>query len=353
MKIKAAILICALLAVIFTFAGCADRNDNSSGTNTSGNTSTSATRRSDIMSDNGEYEAGENGIVTDDNADTSAPEADPFESGKDRIEEGDESLRPGDVTDDGIVSKKNDNDEKITSDEAAFASSYITKTSLSEKKIGWGLGKNRDADNRPIDAVKAEEQYARYDAHFIASDGTICLTFDEGYENGYTAAILDTLKEKNVKAVFFVTYDYCKSAPELVRRMIDEGHIVGNHTWSHPSMPDITQKEVWSEVTKLHEYVKSEFGYEMTLFRFPKGEFSERTLDDIHNLGYTSLFWSFAYADWDTSTNTDPAEALARIEDSTHSGIYLLHAVSETNAKILGSLIDYWREQGYTVGSQL
>ena len=354
MKIKAAMLICALFAVMFSFAGCADKKDNTSGSGTtSATTTTTATSLSDMVTDDGEYEAGEDGVVTDDHADTSAPEADPFESGKDRIEEGDESLRPGDVTDDGIVSSKNDKDEKVTSDEAAFASSYITKTSLSEKKIGWGLGKERDSSNRPIDAVRAEEKYSSLGGRFIASDGTICLTFDEGYENGYTASILDTLKEKNVKAVFFVTYDYCKSAPELVRRMIDEGHTVGNHTWSHPSMPDLTQKEVWSEVTKLHEYVKNEFGYEMTLFRFPKGEFSERTLDDLHNLGYTSLFWSFAYADWDTSRHTDPAEALARIEDSTHSGIYLLHAVSDTNAEILGPLIDYWKEQGYTVGAEI
>lgn len=359
MKIKTAMLICSLLALVFALAGCADKRDNTSGTGSTSTTSgTSIASQSDITSDtdNGEYEAGKDGMVTDDNADrdeTSAPESDPFVSGSDRAEEGDESLRPGDVTDDGIVTSKKDRDGKITSDEAAFASSYITKAVLSDKKICWGLGKERDEKNRPIDAVKAEEKYAALGGRFLTPDGTICLTFDEGYENGYTASILDTLKEKNVKAVFFVTYDYCKSSPELVQRMIDEGHIVGNHTWSHPSMPDCTQKEVWSEVTKLHEYVKSEFGYEMTLFRFPKGEFSERTLDDLRNLGYTSLFWSFAYADWDTSTRTDPAEALAKIEDSTHSGIYLLHAVSETNAKILGPLIDYWQEYGYSVGADI
>ena len=355
MKIKTALLIGALLAVMFTLAGCADKRDNSTGS-TSGTSGTSLTSSTPITSDtdDGEYEAGRDGMVTDDNAEpgeTDAPEADPFESGSDKVREGDDSLRPGDVTDDGIVTSRNDKDGKITSDEAAFASSYIRSTALSDSKICWGLGKERDSDNRPVDAVKAEEKYAPLGGRFLAPDGMICLTFDEGYENGCTAAILDTLKEKNVKAVFFVTYDYCRTAPELVRRMIDEGHTVGNHTWSHPSMPDITQKEVWSEVTKLHEYVKSEFGYEMTLFRFPKGEFSERSLNDVHNLGYTSLFWSFAYADWDTSKHIDPAEALARIEASTHSGIYLLHAVSQTNADILGTLIDYWHEHGYKVGS--
>ena len=345
MKIRTALLLCALLAVTFALAGCGDNKQNA-GTGTSA--SVSSTPR---MTDNdGDYEAGRDGVVTDGSDRVQTSENQPDTT---RDAEGDENTRPSDVTDDGMVSTQDNKDEKIKADEAAFASSYIGSTALRNDKIGWGLGKERDADNRPIDAVKAQEKYAGLGAEFLASDGKICLTFDEGYENGYTAPILDTLKEKNVKAVFFVTYDYCRTAPELVQRMIDEGHVVGNHTWSHPSLPDCSQKDVWAEITKLHDYVKSEFGYEMTLFRFPKGEFSERTLDDVHNLGYTSLFWSFAYADWDTSVHTDPTEALAKIEDSTHSGIYLLHAVSETNAQILGKLIDFWQDKGYTVGAEL
>ncbi|MBQ9384486.1 MAG: polysaccharide deacetylase family protein [Ruminiclostridium sp.] len=272
--------------------------------------------------------------------------------GTPRVSEGDENARPSDVTDDGIVTGTGGTDTTVTANEAAFASSYIEKMSLNVKKICWGLGKERDSANRPIDAVNAEKKYASLGGKFLANDGRICLTFDEGYENGYTAQILDTLKEKGVKAIFFVTYDYCRTAPELVERMIAEGHVVGNHTWSHPSMPDITQKEVWAEVTKLHEYVHDEFGYDMSLFRFPKGEFSEQTLEDVQHLGYTSLFWSFAYADWDPNAQTDPAETLAKIEDSTHSGIYLLHAVSPTNAKLLAPLIDFWRDKGYTVGAE-
>lgn len=341
-------MLCALLAVVFTLAGCVDRNDNPA----KSGTGTSASARTGDMSDNGDYEAGRDGVVSDDDKDRTPDISDnkpevTTEGTSDGI-----GSAASDVTDNGMVPGTTDRDGKITSDEAAFASSYITAAALKNQKIGWGLGKDRDDRNRPIDAVKAEEKYAGLGGRFLTADGKICLTFDEGYENGYTAAILDTLKEKGVKAVFFVTYDYVKSVPELVRRMIDEGHVVGNHTWSHPSLPDCTQKEVWSEVTKLHEYVKDEFGYEMTLFRFPKGEFSERTLDDVHNIGYTSLFWSFAYADWDTSVHTDPAEALAKIEASTHSGIYLLHAVSETNAAILGELIDYWTEKGYSVGAE-
>ena len=343
MKIKAALLICALLGVIFSLAGCVDKNKDAgqSGTTTtttiggSSAPTTSATTTTTTMGtmDDGEYEAGRDGIVSE------------------GTNSGGDAETPSDIANDRLVPEEND--RPIASDDAAFAPSYIGRTALKNEKIGWGLGKERDDKNRPVDAVRAEEKYKAYDAHFLTSDGKICLTFDEGYENGYTAAILDTLKEKGVKAVFFVTYDYCRTAPELVKRIIDEGHTVGNHSWAHPSMPDLTQKEVWADVTKLHQYVLDEFGYEMKLFRFPKGEFSERTLDDIRNLGYTTLFWSFAYADWDTNAKTDPAEALAKIKDSTHSGIYLLHAVSETNAQILAPLIDYWREQGYEVGSEL
>ena len=350
MKLKRAAAAAVLLAAVLSLAGCVDKKDNP-GTTTE-RPSVSASESEDDRN-NGDYEAGSDGKVNDDNETVSdMPETNAGTPGTPGVSEGDESARPSDVTDDGIVTGTGGTDSIVTDNEAAFASSYIEKMSYNVNKICWGLGKERDSANRPLDAVNAEKKYASLGGKFLAGDGMICLTFDEGYENGYTAAILDTLKEKGVKAVFFVTYDYCRTAPELVERMIAEGHVVGNHTWSHPSMPDITQKEVWAEVTKLHEYVHDEFGYDMSLFRFPKGEFSEQTLDDVHRLGYTSLFWSFAYADWDPNAQTDSAEALARIEDSTHSGIYLLHAVSPTNAKILGTLIDFWREKGYTVGAE-
>ena len=159
------------------------------------------------------------------------------------------------------------------------------------------------------------------------------------------------MKKADVKAVFFVTYDYCVSAPDLVERMIAEGHTVGNHSYSHPSFPQCSEEEVKEEVTLLHDYVKENFGYEMTLFRFPKGEFSEKTLFQLDNLGYTSVFWSFAYVDWNADAQTDAKEAFDTITSATHSGgIYLLHAVSKANADCLGDVIDYWKNNGYTVG---
>ena len=218
--------------------------------------------------------------------------------------------------------------------------------------IGWGLGRDRDDFGRPIDAVKAQEKYGGRSALFIdtSEEKRVFLTFDEGYENGHTAAILDTLKEKGVHAAFFVTYDYCVSSPDLVKRMIAEGHTVGNHSYTHPSFPSLSPEETEKEVMTLHDYVRENFGYEMKLFRFPMGEFSERTLIQMESMGYTSVFWSFAYKDWDPDSQPAPSEALKTVTESVHSGaIYLLHAVSEANSKALGGIIDRWREEGYEI----
>ncbi|MDR0821893.1 MAG: polysaccharide deacetylase family protein [Oscillospiraceae bacterium] len=224
---------------------------------------------------------------------------------------------------------------------------------MSEKKIGWGLGKDRDCQNTPIDATAAQEKYGGLSAYFVGTDATkVYLTFDEGYENGYTADILDTLKEKGVKATFFITGDYAKKETELVKRMIAEGHAVGNHTMNHPSTPDLPEGKVREEVAGLHEYVKANYGYEMTQFRFPMGEFSERDLAAVKSLGYKSVFWTFAYKDWERGAQPDKAQSLDKIKSSLCPGeIVLLHAVSSTNAQILPTLIDYWRDAGYQIGT--
>lgn len=220
---------------------------------------------------------------------------------------------------------------------------------LDTTKLGWGPGGPVDADNRPDGATVYQEKYGQYAADFIRENNqNIYLTFDEGYENGYTDDILDTLKEKGVQAVFFVTMPYVQSEPELVQRMIDEGHIVGNHSVNHPSFPEISLEECQQEIMELHDYVKENFGYEMSLFRFPMGEFSEADLKVVQDLGYRSVFWSFAYRDWLVDEQPDPQEAIATIEDKCHPGaIYLLHAVSATNAQVLGQVIDDLRGEGY------
>lgn len=252
-----------------------------------------------------------------------------------------------------IVAASSDSGRMIGTPDEEALKIKVSYAGLDNSLIGWGLGRDKDAAGRPLDAVNAQKKYKDYSSLFIdlSESKTLYLTFDEGYENGYTAEILDTLKEKGVKAAFFVTYDYCKSSPELVERMIAEGHAVGNHSYTHPSFPKCSDEQIENEITVLHDYVKDNFGYEMTLFRFPMGEFSERTLRRVSELGYTSVFWSFAYQDWDMDKQPSSAEAFDTVTDSTHDGgVYLLHAVSKANAEALGDIIDYWREQGYTVG---
>ncbi len=228
-------------------------------------------------------------------------------------------------------------------------------SSLSSKKIGWGQGRNFDELNRPRDAVTSQEKYGELGGLFIGlpeGDGSenrkIYLTFDEGYENGYTAKILDTLKEKKVRAVFFITGDYARREGALVRRMIDEGQVVGNHTWRHYSMPEKSLETCREEIGLLHDYVAENFGYEMTVLRPPKGEFSEQTLALAKQMGYRTCLWSFAYKDWDANSPGDTTQSLKRLNERLHCGaVYLLHAVSSTNAAILGDFIDFARSQGY------
>lgn len=234
------------------------------------------------------------------------------------------------------------------------ATTVIDLTSLNTTIHDWGLGKEVDEKNRPLDALSAQADYGAYNALFIGEDSnTIYLTFDEGYEYGYTKSILDTLKDKDVKAVFFVTEPYAKDEPELVQRMIDEGHVVGNHSVTHPAsgIPSLTVEKQQEEVIGNHEYIKENFGYDMTLFRYPAGKFSEKSLAVVNNCGYKSVFWSFAYMDYDVNNQPDQGESLKKMKDKLHPGaVYLLHAESKTNAEVLGRFIDAAVEAGYSFG---
>ena len=229
--------------------------------------------------------------------------------------------------------------------------SEIDVSNLSNSKKCWGQGYNVNEKNQPISSIEYNNLYGKYDTYFIGEkEKCIYLTFDEGYENGYTAQILDILKEKKVSAVFFVTYDYVKRNAELIKRMINEGHIIGNHSWSHPSMPDLSTESCKLEITKLHDYMLENYNYEMKYIRPPRGEFSERTLAITKNLGYKTILWSFAYKDYDVNNQPDNNKAFARVTESIHDGaIYLLHAVSKTNTEILSDVIDEWRNKGFTI----
>lgn len=243
-----------------------------------------------------------------------------------------------------------------TGADVSASSGQVTQTivldGLDTTVVNWGLGKNVDEQNRPVDAVSAQEKYGAYNAVFLGEgEKSIYLTFDEGYEYGCTESILDTLKEKGVCAVFFVTEPYAKAEPELVQRMIDEGHVVGNHSVTHPAagLPSQSATQQQEEVMGNHRYIEENFGYDMYLFRYPAGKFSEQTLAIVNNCGYKSVLWSFAYMDYDVNNQPDEAESLQKMTDKLHPGaVYLLHAESETNAAVLGDFIDAARSGGYS-----
>ncbi|MDR1628824.1 MAG: polysaccharide deacetylase family protein [Oscillospiraceae bacterium] len=180
------------------------------------------------------------------------------------------------------------------------------------------------------------------------------LTFDAGYENGYTAKILDTLKEKGVKAAFFCTLPQIKQYPQLIARMINEGHIVGNHSNTHPSFAEISRTQMAKEMQDYDDYLRTKFGYSAPVFRFPKGEYSESALDLVESLGYKSVFWSVAYGDWDLDNQKGKDYAVSTVTARLHPGaVILLHSVSPDNAAALGDIIDWARAKGYTFKSLL
>jgi len=222
---------------------------------------------------------------------------------------------------------------------------------LDNTKFSWGLSLNSEHKTPGIPS-RAKQLITEYDGIYIGdtTKKVIYLTFDEGYENGYTPKILDTLKENDVKAIFFVTGPYIKKNADLVKRMLDEGHEVGNHTINHPSMPSLGNTELEKEMYGLEERFKSSFGKEFRYLRPPMGEYSERTLAAAQQLGYKTVFWSFAYKDYDVNNQKGADYAYKKVMDNLHNGaVLLLHAVSKDNAEALDRIIKDIRAQDYEI----
>ena len=230
-----------------------------------------------------------------------------------------------------------------------FKGYNVSTTPLSNKKIGWGIKRN-DNHEQPDLGEKNREIINEFDGYAIGSKDKkyIYLTFDVGYDNGYMEKILNTLKENEVKAAFFVTGQCVKTSPEIIRRTIDEGHIIGNHTVNHKSLPDCTDEVIDSEIMNLHKKIYEEFNYEMKYMRPPKGEYSEKSLAYVQKLGYIPVMWSFAYDDWDEQKQGREEYGKNKILDNLHNGeIMLLHATSKDNANILDEVIKKAKEKGY------
>jgi len=215
----------------------------------------------------------------------------------------------------------------------------------------FGFKKSKNNSAASIAQEGFMEILKKYDAIFLGdtSKKELYLTFDNGYENGYTAKILDILNEKKVPATFFVTGHYVKTEPELIIRMTTEGHIIGNHSWSHPDMTTITGEKIKEELTKVeNEVFKLTGQLNMEYLRPPRGIFNEQTLAVSRELGYTNVFWSVAYVDWNANTHRGADYAYDKVVSQLHPGaVILLHTVSKDNAEALARIIDEARKEGY------
>jgi peptidoglycan-N-acetylmuramic acid deacetylase len=221
---------------------------------------------------------------------------------------------------------------------------------LSTKKVSHSHGpaSGGKAHHTVIEMQKTMEKYSAFTVD-TSGEKVLYLTFDCGYEHeNLTSKVLDVLKEKGVTATFFCTLDHIKKETDLIARMIKEGHIVGNHSTTHPSFATISREKMAKEIEETENYLRTNFGYAAKFFRFPAGEYNESALELISTLGYRSVFWSVAYDDWDTSKVRGKSYAVEKVMSRLHPGaVILLHSVSKDNAEALGEIIDRARAEGY------
>ena len=241
----------------------------------------------------------------------------------------------------------------------AIAGSMLGQKRGMEKNIAvmssnnWGLSFQEDGKAPVIDADK--QKLEELNAYYLGNEDErkIYLTFDAGYENGNTEKILDALKENDVKAAFFLVGNYLESCPDIVKRMVEEGHIVGNHTYHHKDMATLTTEEMFmKELEDLEDLYKKVIGSEMPKFyRPPQGKYNEEQLQWAKKNGYKTCFWSLAYVDWDEKKQPSKEQAMEKLTKRIHPGaIVLLHSTSSTNAEILDDVIKEWKNMGYTFG---
>ena len=237
---------------------------------------------------------------------------------------------------------------------ALLANAYEADRLMEAGEGNWGLGFS--TEGKPPTGNATADELKKYDTYYIGDTEkkVIYLTFDAGYENGYTAAILDALKKHNVQATFFLVGNFLNTSPDLVKRMVEEGHNVGNHTYNHPDMSSISSKDSFcKELDSLEKLYEETTGQKMTKFyRPPQGKYSTNNLQMAKDMGYKTFFWSLAYVDWYNDKQPTKDEAFKKLLGRIHPGaIVLLHSTSKTNSEILDELLTKWEEMGYSFGN--
>ena len=236
----------------------------------------------------------------------------------------------------------------------AIAYATAPTAGVVEQTENWGLGFG-ESGTQPTGNESAET-LKKYDAYFVggSKEKVIYLTFDAGFENGNTEPILDALKKHNAKGTFFVVGHYLETAPELIKRMVEEGHTVGNHTYHHPDMSKISDKAAFTkEMQDVEALYKEITGEEMVhYYRPPQGKYSTSNMQMAKELGYHTFFWSLAYVDWYQDKQPSHEEAFNKLLNRIHPGaIVLLHSTSQTNGEIMDELLTKWEEMGYRFGT--
>lgn len=228
----------------------------------------------------------------------------------------------------------------------------VNVSELDNTETSWSF--KRNTEHEPVSGYY-DVDLSLFGSYFIRNtdEKVMYLTFDEGYEEGYTPKILDILKDNNVKATFFITSHYLNTQPDLVKRMVAEGHIVANHSVNHPSFPTLSDEEIYNELTELANDFKEVTGTDMApFFRPPSGKYSERSLYLTRKLGYRTIFWGMAFGDWDPDNQPGKEVSYEHVLSNYHNGaIILLHAVSESNTEALDAILKDIKALGYRFGS--
>lgn len=251
--------------------------------------------------------------------------------------------------------------ESITPTEPAGSTGTVRKeiknedyTQYDNETCAWWFLRKRDHSPSGSGEAFPVAPYSAYyrNTEVTDEDKVVYLTFDCGYENGYTPAILDTLAEENVKVMFFVTKDFVVKNPDYIKRMKEEGHLVGNHTVRHLSSPSLTPEELFAELNEVADTMEELTGYRPDpFFRPPMGEYSERTLKVTQDMGYSTMFWSIAYHDYDVNDQPGKEYVVEHFKEYHHNGtVALLHNTSESNMQALGEVIDLLKAEGYRFG---